>query len=133
MSWTKSIYWLTRLDNISGFFTSMSVLFGISLLVIFAYRLFMFIEGEEPTKKPIMVGILTFLFFFFIILRVLTPTTKEAIIIVSAGKTLDYVSTDTSIRKIPGKVVDVTNEWLDKKLKEMKGDLEGSLDSAKIK
>ena len=80
-----------------------------------------------------MVGILTFLFFFFIILRVLTPTTKEAIIIVSAGKTLDYVSTDTSIRKIPGKVVDVTNEWLDKKLKEMKGDLEKSLDSAKIK
>jgi hypothetical protein len=51
------------------------------------------------------------------------PTTKQMIFIIAGGKTLDYVSKDKSLRKIPGQVTEITTEWLDKKLKEIQADV----------
>jgi hypothetical protein len=45
------------------------------------------------------------------------------IFIIAGGKTLDYVSKDKSLRKIPGQVTEITTEWLDKKLKEIQADV----------
>jgi hypothetical protein len=51
------------------------------------------------------------------------PTTKQMIFIIAGGKTLDYVSKDQSLRKIPGQVTEITTEWLDNKLKEIQADV----------
>jgi 6-phosphogluconolactonase/glucosamine-6-phosphate isomerase/deaminase len=48
------------------------------------------------------------------ILYTLTPNTKEAMLIIAGGKTLDYVQQDTSLQKIPYK----TSELILKKMDE---------------
>jgi hypothetical protein len=103
------------------------ILCVVGILIDQGKRFYRYIEDGNYTKRPVTMGFLIFGFFFFTVLKALIPTTKEAIFILSAGKTLDYVSSDTSIRKIPGKITDITNEWLDQKLKEMQESVESKV------
>ena len=127
MNWTETIYWLTRLDGISKFFTLLAFIFGVILGTMLIYRGIMMIDDDEYKKKPFLFGLSIFMTIFFGILSILIPTTKEAIFIFSAGKTLNYVTTDSSLTKIPNKVSEITVNWLDAKLKELKTETESNL------
>lgn len=123
MNWTTSIYWLTRLDNINELFGWMIGVSIVCILTMLAFRGMSWLEDNEYKKKPWLFGMFIFMLFVGALGRVLTPTTKEAIFIVAGGKTLDYVSKDTSLSKIPGQVTSITSTWLEKKLNELESDV----------
>jgi hypothetical protein len=52
----------------------------------------------------------------FFVFHILTPDTKEAMLIIAGGKTLDYVQSDTSLQKIPFKATEVILKKMDEYL-----------------
>jgi uncharacterized membrane protein len=113
MSNIALIYWLTRLSNISGFLLSLSIISSVIIGIgILGYSIAIMdwpndddeIRFRSIRKKfmnKIWVPILLFIFY------ILTPNTKEAMLIIAGGKTLDYVQSDTSLKKIPYKATEL--------------------------
>jgi len=107
------IYWLTRLSSISNLFFGLGMLSGIFIFVgLLAYTFMIMdfpsdedeIEYKQKRKKffnKIWVPIL------FFVLNILTPNTKEAMLIIAGGKTMDYVQSDTALQKIPYKATEL--------------------------
>jgi hypothetical protein len=128
MSNTALIYWLTRLSSISDLFFGLGMLSGIFIFVGVLEYTFMImdfpsdedeIEYKQKRKKffnKIWVPIL------FFVLNILTPNTKEAMLIIAGGKTLDYVQSDTALQKIPYKATELIlkkmEDYIDKTAKE---------------
>jgi len=128
MSYTIGLYFLNRLDTFRTILSIMIILGGAGLALYYFFKVmstdFDKVKMEEYSsankwrRRTLMtitiIGIagLTFI-----------PTTKQMIFIIAGGKTLDYVSKDQSLRKIPGQVTEITTEWLDKKLKEIQADV----------
>ena len=119
MSNIALIYWLTLLSSISGLFFAASIVTGLiigigiigySIAILDSYN-----DNEEKENKvkrkyfinrvwiPILLSILT----------VLVPNTKEAMLIVAGGKTLDYAQQDTSLQKIPFKATELILKKMD--------------------
>ena len=113
MSNMALIYWLTRLSSISDLFFGLGMLSSIFIFVgVLAYTFMIMdfpsdedeIEYKQKRKKffnKIWVPIL------FFVLNILTPNTKEAMLIIAGGKTMDYVQSDTSLQKIPYKATEL--------------------------
>lgn len=128
MSYTIGLYFLNRLDTFRTILTLMIIIGLGGLILYYLFKVlstdFIKTKMEEYsnknrwTRRTLMtltiVGAagLTFI-----------PTTKQMIFIIAGGKTLDYVSKDQSLRKIPGQVTEITTEWLDNKLKEIQADV----------
>jgi hypothetical protein len=127
MSYTIGLYFLNRLD---AFRTVLTILLVIGILGIITYyvaRAFSTVTKKDVDDFNIMYRWRrrTLITLIFVGIGGLTfiPTTKQMIFIIAGGKTLDYVSKDQSLRKIPGQVTEITTEWLDKKLKEIQADV----------
>lgn len=113
MSNIALIYWLTRLSSISDFFLTLGIISAaiISLgLIGYSVALMDWPSDEDEIKykqkrkkffNKIWVPILLF------VVYILTPNTKEAMLIIAGGKTLDYVQSDTSLQKIPYKATEL--------------------------
>lgn len=113
MSNIALIYWLTRLSSISDFFLTLGIISAaiISLgLIGYSVALIDWPSDEDEIKykqkrkkffNKLWVPIL------FFVLYILTPNTKEAMLIIAGGKTLDYVQSDTSLQKIPYKATEL--------------------------
>lgn len=129
MNWTEKIYWLTRLDNLQSLFVWILAIGIIFIAVTQIIRFVNYIEGYELYKPKTWQ---TVVFILLIIIGSLgitfTPTTKEAIFIVAGGKTLDHLSSDTSLNKIPGQVTTIVSTWLDKKLNELESDVKNQVE-----
>ena len=98
------IYWLTRLSNISGFFLTLGVILaviigigilGYSIAIVDCWDDDKIANYKVDRKKFINKTWVPMLLFIFYIL---TPDTKEAMLIIAGGKTLDYVQSDTSLQ-----------------------------------
>jgi hypothetical protein len=120
MNYSKQIYWLTRLDGIHRLFDTIMILSILGLVIYMVIKLIDYIELNEGTKRPWLVATCIFFLSISAIGKTFLPTTKEAIFIVAGGKTLDYITTDTSVNKIPDKLANITTTWLDQKLDELK-------------
>jgi len=121
MNYSKQIYWLTRLDGIHRLFDTIMILSIVGLGVYMVIKLILFIEDmDEKFRRPWLFATLIFFLSISTLGRTFLPTTKEAIFIVAGGKTLDYITTDTSVNKIPDKLANITTTWLDQKLDELK-------------
>jgi hypothetical protein len=120
MNYSKQIYWLTRLDGIHRLFDTIMILSILGLVIYMVIKLIDYIELNKGTKRPWLVAICMFFLSISAIGKTFLPTTKEAIFIVAGGKTLDYITTDTSVNKIPDKLANITTTWLDQKLDELK-------------
>lgn len=104
----NEIYWITRLDNIGIWFVILSVLAGIFLviatIIYFVVRSSFLNNGEDSDKSWMefwekWIKRLTVAFFIVMPLSILTPTTKEAMLIWGVGTTVDYITTK-SIKSI---------------------------------
>jgi hypothetical protein len=120
MNYSKQIYWLTRLDGIHRLFDTIMILSILGLVIYMVIKLIDYVELNEGTKRPWLVATCIFFLSISAIGKTFLPTTKEAIFIVAGGKTLDYITTDTSVNKIPDKLANITTTWLDQKLDELK-------------
>lgn len=114
MNNTLFIYLLTRLSSIQGLFVGLAIFTGLCALGYFIYTMSQYdiFYGEKPDEKKIAAGqkgmkrwgITSIIFILF---AVMTPDTKEAMLIIAGGKTMDYVQKDTSLQKIPYKATEL--------------------------
>ena len=126
MTNTFAIYLLTRLTAVQGLFIASAV---ISALLIVGYSIHYFSlydyhDTPDPTRvKNAKKGVKTWsvLSAIFSLFSVMTPDTKEAMIIIAGGKTLDYVESDTALQKIPYKATELILHKMDEYIKEDKG------------
>ena len=127
MSNTVLIYWLTRLSSISDFFLTLgtisAVIVGLGVLGYSVALIESYDDSEDEYKQKrrkffnkVWIPIL------FYVLYILTPNTKEAMLIIAGGKTMDYVQSDTSLQKIPYKATELIlkkmEDYIDETAKE---------------
>ena len=121
------MYWITRLDAICNFLTTIAVVcFMISVVTgVFAmYNRFEADDYEEGGKyyncymqkfkmflsyfkRFIFVTIITCLINFFI------PTTNEALMVYGIGGTIDYVKSNKTAKQLPDKCIKALDKWVD--------------------
>lgn len=129
MSNTLFIYLLTRLSSIQGLFVGLAIFTGLCTLGYFVYTMSQYDtwSDEKPDEKKVATGqkgmkrwgITSIM---FILLAVMTPDTKEAILIVAGSKTLDYVQKDTSLQKIPYKATELVLKKMEEYIDETTSD-----------
>lgn len=114
------VYFATRLSTIqtiSQFVAYFSFTALITLVVIQWARPIINEDEKSNQNEPYSLKkyMRTFKMSFFISLffAIFTPSTKEAIIIYSSGRALDYVESDTSLQKIPYKATEIIIKKMD--------------------
>ena len=118
----NEIYWITRLDSIGLWLCIISIVSGafagLSLIPYFVKRDFYVDKREEKDKNWMdfwekVVKRSTIVFFIFMPLSVLVPTTKEAMLIWGVGTTIDYVKNNETIQQLPDKCVEALDAWVE--------------------
>ena len=118
----SEIYWITRLDLISGWLIAFAVISGVITFLSACFYIGNRSEYEEHEwecnknwmnfcAKAFKRGV--FCFFFFLISSILTPTTKEAMLIYGVGTTIDYISENEVAKQIPDNCIKALNEWVE--------------------
>lgn len=127
MSYTIGLYFLNRLDAFRTVLTILLVTGILGIIVYYVARAFSTVTKKDVDDFNTMYRWRRRTMFTLIFVGIggltFIPTTKQMIFIIAGGKTLDYVSKDQSLRKIPGQVTEITTEWLDNKLKEIQADV----------
>lgn len=118
----NEIYWITRLDLISGWFIGSAVISAIvTFIAIVAYlsnRSDYERYGSDAEKRWTEFSSKLFkislpCFFFFVTSSILTPTTREALMIFGVGGTIDYIKSNETINQLPDKCVKALDAWVD--------------------
>ena len=112
MNWYSALYWFTRLNAIN----TVELVFAIAALVATAITLIWWASARDDAyrsdlsnvdkrfKKPTFQFL--FLTLFMWLLFILTPTKKDAALIVAGGAIGTYIQKDTTIRQIPKEILD---------------------------
>lgn len=126
MNWYNTFYWVTRADSVKDFFDSTSNIFTCFAVLSFIAVVFMSsfakstisdnnIKTEEEEKtNPDVRGFKLMRRYFATIFYctlglslvtwagyVFTPTKKETLLIIAAGGTMQYLTTDSTAKQIP--------------------------------
>lgn len=123
----NTLYWITRFDSICGFSLLFWILSAItlviSIIIYFASNgqsIYDEERGRERDAKVqkkyanISLKVLKFdipLFIIFCILRMFTPTTKEALLIYGVGGTIDYIKENPVAKELPDKCILALDKW----------------------
>ena len=110
----NELYWITRLDNVYGAFIGITVVSSCVVFVVFVIRVILD-EMEIDTKNRLrkFLKIFTPLLFVGIMGLVFVPNTKEGLIIYGIGGTIDYIKSNDKAKKLPDKVIDALDKYLD--------------------
>ena len=123
----EEIYWITRLDAICNFLTTIATLCFIISVVIGAYAMYNrfaaddYEEGGEHYNCH-MQRFKIFLSYFkrsIIVTLVLTvinifiPTKNEALLIYGVGGTIDYIKLNETAKQLPDKYIKALDKWAD--------------------
>ena len=115
---------MTRLSSIQGLFAAAAIIVTSIIGVgIVAYTIMM-VDGYEREVKELKQKRKWFVNRIWIvcllwIVAILTPDTKEAMLIIAGGKTMDYVEQDTSLKKIPYKTTELILKKMDEYIDEV--------------
>ena len=118
----NEIYWITRLDLISGWLVAFAVITGILTFVSACFYLGDRSDYEkygcERDKRWMgffskLFKILLASFFFFVTSSIFIPTTREALMIFGVGGTIDYIKSNETINELPDKCVKALDAWVD--------------------
>ena len=122
----SEIYWITRLDLISGWLVAAAAISGVVLVVSFIVMLIcdnVANAGEYESDREEAKKFLTAwkpyrntslaLFLFFLPIAILTPNTKDAMLIFGVGTTIDYVKQNNTFQQIPDKCINALDSWVD--------------------
>lgn len=123
MNWYKVMYWVTRADSVRDFFRVFSDIFTVLFVIFGVLYLISLIIGpsgpfndsnsSEWDKDEIATlrhwrKMLRWVWMSFMIVMlitwtgyVLTPSKKDALLIIAGGGTLKFLTTDSSARQLP--------------------------------
>lgn len=119
----NEIYWITRLGALNDFLLVCCFAFG---LLVLSAGIFYVTEksdkcypDEEAIKKGKKWLIKGIIFLFISLLGVMvTPSRKECLLIYGLGGTIDYVKSNDKAKKLPDKVIDALDMYLEEKSKD---------------
>ena len=116
------IYWITRLDLINGWligFAGIAAAVAIISAIFYIANRSEFANYERESderwmkwcEKVFKISLPCFL--LFVTSSILTPTTKEALLIFGVGGTIDYVKSNEVVKQLPDKCVDALDAWVE--------------------
>lgn len=118
----NEIYWITRLGALNDFFGICSLVFGLLTLgsgIWFGMMATDSYSDEKTIKKSKKIFIKTCIIFLITLLGVtFTPTKKDCLAIYGLGGTIDYVKSNDKAKKLPDKVIDALDMYLEEKSKD---------------
>jgi hypothetical protein len=101
MNWYKLFYWLTVADNAKSMFITFTVIFTlISGVATIAYFANMDDVDEQKMSRKWMWWSYPFMVLFWS-LYIFTPNKKDALLIVAGGGTMEFLTTDSTVKQIP--------------------------------
>ena len=125
----NELYWITRLDAIDAIFTTVMV---VGLIAVAIYSIVYYVNngqaiyensrGRESSAEEYRGYANTCLkglrysipiTLISIILFILTPTTKQAMLIYGVGGTIDYLKENPTARQLPDKCIQALDKWVD--------------------
>ena len=118
----NEIYWITRLDLISGWLIGFAVISAVVTFIAIVAYIVNRSEYERYEKdadkrwaefSSNLFKISLPCFFTFCVSSILTPTTNEAMLIYGVGTTIDYVKQNNTLQQIPDKCINALDAWVD--------------------
>ena len=113
----EEIYWITRLDGINAFFNVMTVLgLVFTVISIGGYIVTKNDDYVDDCWKELWIKLFKYCFpttIIITLLFILTPTTKEALMIWGIGGTIDYVKSNETAKQLPDKCIKALDKWVD--------------------
>ena len=118
----NEIYWITRLDDIDTLlFTAslVSVVIAVMSVIAFIAMKSYYTDDYKEKDKDWMNFWLkwakgsSITFALSSLLCILTPTTKEALLIYGVGGTIDYIKSNDTMKQLPDKCVNALDAWMD--------------------
>ena len=111
----NEIYWITRFDSIvnaSELFTILGLTFSVVSFVLYAINRCDKNENWMPFwKRCSIICVAITLFSEFALIFV--PTSKDAMLIMGVGGTIDYIKSNGKIKQIPDKCFNALDAWVD--------------------
>lgn len=105
----SEIYWITRLDAIQALLFILSTLSIIAVIVCFIR----WVDNDIKNGKAKHFVISVFVSLFLMIALVLTPSTKDAIMIWGVGGTIDYIKSNDTAKQLPDKCIKALDKFVD--------------------
>lgn len=105
----SEIYWITRLDAIQALLFILSTLSIIAVIVCFIR----WVDNDIKNGKAKHFVISVFVSLFLMIALVLTPSTKDAIMIWGVGSTIDYIKSNDTAKQLPDKCIKALDKFVD--------------------
>lgn len=105
----SEIYWITRFDAIQALLFILLALSIIAVIVCFIR----WIDNDIKNGKAKHFVISVFVSLFFMIALVLTPSTKDAIMIWGIGGTIDYIKSNDTAKQLPDKCIKALDKFVD--------------------
>ena len=130
MNYTKLFYWLTVADNARSLFITAMIVF--TVIFVIAFMVFLIdrdadghadSDGAAERAKRWVWWAGPFALFFWM-LFVMTPSKKDALLIVAGGQTLNYLTNDSTARQLPKEALN----FVVTELKSMAKDAEVQID-----
>lgn len=109
----NELYWITRLDAISGVISAIAVISWIATIILAIAVISTEREDKEYPRYFKNSKIVFVCACIFTVIAVLTPTTNEALVIYGVGGTIDYVKSNDKAKKLPDKVINALDHYLD--------------------
>ena len=128
----NEIYWITRLDAICNFLTTIAVVSFVISVVIGAFAIYNRFDADDYAEggenyNCYMQRFKIFLNYFkrsIIVTLVLTvinifiPTKNDALLIYGVGGTIDYIKSNDTAKQIPDKCIKELDKWVENLTKE---------------
>ena len=107
----SQIYWITRLDSVKGCVEGVgitgSVLISVGLIIALTIWL---VDDDDQGKKAFKVLLSILLIFTLIAVgSIFIPSTKEYYAI----KIIPMAASNDAVQELPGKMVELANEWIE--------------------
>lgn len=113
------LYWITRLDAINDFIIALIIVSILLILNGIVGWIVYHDDNELLSSRWKRTTIICFsICMLFAILKVLVPTTKEALIIYGAGGIVEYIQSNETVKELPDKAVQCLDKLLDEYLTE---------------
>ena len=112
------VYLITRLTALNGFFFAVAlitfiiavvcaIIYGVNIIEAYGYREEDQVALRKWMKYCIATSVVSTLF------NILTPTTKDAMLIYGVGTTVDFLQENENVQQLPDKCVKALNDWVD--------------------
>ena len=128
----NEIYWISRLDEIRGFLTLITVFSFIATVLLFFIGLLKRSDAEiyrkgsqtweqhiETSKKCLYFAKrYAVVFCVSVLINLFIPTTNQALLIYGVGGTVDYIKSNDTAKQLPDKCVKALDKWVENLTKE---------------